>query len=216
MNPELTHAQNIDLQNFGQQQIAAAKIGDLQTLKNNYDGMDMLLRQCGLQQHPSRGFSQQALTQACQEGQTQCAAFLIEHTSIAYGEYVAVRNAVNGNHYECLQLLMENTTLPVHMYQFCLSETVTHNYHQCLKILVDHFQEGADYNTLLMTSAVRNQHECVEILYPIGDPQHALMRIESYYDEDEDVGSYLAAKLQQERLNAVVGVGSASPTFKKM
>lgn len=215
MTLQLSHEQNIALTNFGQRQIAAAKIGDLQSLKFNYENMHILLQQCGLQQHPSQSFSQQALTQACKGGHTPCAAFLIECTNIAYGEYVAVRNAVSGNYYDCLQLLMEHTTLPLPMYQFCLSETVTKNYYQCLKTLVDHFQDGADYNTLLMTSAVRNQHECVDILYAIGDPKLALMRIETYHDDDV-VGSYLAAKLQQERLSAEVAAVSSVVSTKKM
>lgn len=216
MTLKLTHEQNIALTNFGQRQIAAAEIGDLQSLKFHYDNMFSLLQQCGLQQHPSQSFSQQALTQACKAGHTQCAAFLAEHTNIAYGEYVCVRSAVNGNHYDCLQLLMAHTTLPSNMYQFCLSETVTKNYPQCLKILVGYFQDSADYNTLLMTSAVRNQYECVDVLYSVGDPSRALMRIETYYDEYDDVGSYLAAKLQQERLSSQVGAGSSLSHSKKM
>lgn len=216
MIPQLTHPQTSALQKFGQQQIAAAKIGDLKLLKDNFDGMHALLQQCGLQKHlPAEGFSQQALTHACKTGHAECVAFLIEHTDISYGEYVAVRAAIEGNHFDCLKLLMEHATLPFNMYAFCLEQTVKHNQPQCLRILVEHFQENIDYDTLLMTSAIRNQQECVDILYPVGNPKHVLMRIEMYHDDD-GIGSYLAAKLQQERLNAEVAVSLSLPTPKKM
>lgn len=216
MTSKLTHTQNIALQNFGQRQIAAAKIGDLQSLKDNFDGMHALLQQCGLEKHlPGGGFTQQALTHSCKGGHVPCVAFLIEHTDISYGECVAVRAAVEGNHFDCLKLLLDHITLPLNMYQFCINETVHYNQPQCLQVLVDHFQDGADYNMALVTSAVRDQYECVDILYSVGDPKSAWMRIENYHD-DEDVGLYLAAKLQQERLTAEVSVGASLPTPKKM
>lgn len=214
MKLELTHSQKMTLQECGQRQITAAKNGNLQLLKKNYNRMDKILRRCGSEQHPFRGFSQQALTQACKQGQTQCAAFLIEHTDISYGEYVAVRGAIEGNHFDCLKLLMEHTTLPFNMYAFCLEQTVSNNQPQCLQILMEHYQDNIEYDTLLMTSAIRNQYECVDILYPIGNPKHVLMRIEAYHDED--LGAYLAAKLQQERLSAEVAVGSSVTSAKKM
>lgn len=215
MTSKLTHTQNIVLQNFGQRQIAAAKIGDLQSLKDNHELMRTVLHEFGVQQHPSQMFSQQALTHSCKAGHAECVAFLIEHTDISYGEYVAVRAAVEGNHFDCLKLLMEHTTLPLNIYQFCINETIHYNQPQCLQVLVDHFQDGADYNMALVTSAVRDQYECVDILYSVGDPKDAWMRIENYHD-DEDVGLYLAAKLQQERLTAEVAVGSSVVSTKKM
>ena len=214
MTHELTHSQKSALQQCGEHQITAAQSGDLQSLQDNVGFMHKLLEQFGAQQYPSKGFSQQALLQACKAGHLQCVKFLIEDADISYSQHLAVRCTIESNHADCLKLLMEHTQLPLHIYQLCLSESVKHNQPQCLQILVDHFQDNADYNTLLMTSAIREHHECVDILYPIGNPKHALMRIQTYHDEE--MGSYLAAKLQQERLHTAVGGSSSFTRFKKM
>lgn len=176
--------------------------------------MHKLLQQFGMPRHPSEGFSQAALSQACKAGHLHCVKFLIEYTDISYSQHLAVRCAIESNHADCLKLLMEHTQLPLHIYQFCLSESIEHNQPQCLQILVDHFQDNADYNTLLMTSAIREHHECVDILYPIGDPKHALMRIQTYHHED--LGVYLESKLQKDRLNSAVGEAVPLTSIKKM
>lgn len=206
------HSYQMSLQNIVLGQVQAAKIGDLQSLKNHNARLIALLQDDDPKQHTH--LSQEALTQACKAGHLQCVQFLIAYADISYGQHVAVRCAIQSNHPDCLRLLMEHTQLPLPIYQFCLEETAKHNQPQCLKILVDHFQDNADYNTVLMTSAIREHHECVDILYPIGDPKHALMRIQTYHDEE--MGSYLAAKLQQERLNVAVGEAASLKIYKKM